>query len=87
MTGRRDLEDGKTGRQDSFAAPSAAFPLLCRRHCSPLLAPIVVVACNKGDSRRKGIAGVKVAEGVDNCGRRRELKKVGEGLEGIGREE
>ena len=33
-----------------------------------------------------GIAGVKVTEGVENCGRGRELKKVGEGLEGVGRE-
>ena len=29
-----------------------------------------------------GIAGVKVTEGVENCGRGRELKVVWEGLEG-----
>ena len=54
--GRQDLEDGMTGFN---AAPSAAFPRLCRRCCSPLLAAIVVDACNngesRGDSRRKGI--------------------------------
>ena len=31
----------------------------------------------KGDSGRKGTAGVKVAEGVESFGRGRELKKVG----------
>ena len=55
----KDLDGGilKTGRQDSHAAPSAAFLLLCRHHCSPPIAAIVVVACNNGDSRRKGIPG------------------------------
>ena len=52
-----------TGRRDSYAALR-----LSRRHCRPLLAAIVVVvvACNKGYSGRKGIAGVKVAKGVEN---------------------
>ena len=51
--GRQDLEDGMTGFN---AAPSAAFPRLCRR-CSPppLSLTPVTRGIAGGDSRRKGI--------------------------------